>query len=163
MQPLGKHPEDVKVSPFGTLAYVQGWCPHCKEFHPEYIKAQNFMKQRAKEGARFPRSFQMESIEAFPPQSIGSGVPTLIMIFNNQLVPLGKSRFWIDGKQLSMAMYALYGPFFQRWKQNQVRRISHNPELHYDDLVTQLSHPNDQQYTDYNTFIESLPHFLESN
>ena len=65
----------------------------------------------------------MQSVKSQPPPRIGDGMPALIMIFDNRLVPL-RSRFWTDGKQLQMALYALYGAFFERWKENQRRSPS---------------------------------------
>lgn len=156
IQSLGKNPRDVHMTPFGTLAFVQGWCPHCQHFHPEYEAVQRWMsKVRG-----LPSNFQMESVEAQPPHSVGDGVPALVMIFDRQVVPL-PSRFWVDGDQLAMALYALYVQFFQRWKENQKRIIQKQHTLPYDDLVSAYTHPNSNQYREYNDFIASLPHFLD--
>lgn len=160
-EPLGKQPNDIKMSPFGTLVFVQGWCPHCQEFHPKYNEAQKWLAKLHREGHVFPQNFQMESVEAQPPHRLGDGVPTMIMIFNNKLVPL-KSRFWADGEQLKMALFSLYGPFFQRWKENQKRIIQNKEPRDYEDIVQQTQHDDDDQYRDYNDFIHELPEFLES-
>jgi hypothetical protein len=170
---LGVKPAKVPFSPFSALAFVQGWCHFCQDFHPRFKQAQKLVNTLSRERGlvRLPPNFVFEAVESTPPPSVGSGVPALLLLFNGQQVPL-RSRFWVaDPYLLALTLAALYGPFYNRWVKNHELQRLRRPSLGYDDLVEFFSrkvdsgsHPglDPQLVTMYQEFLHELPSFLES-